>query len=68
VTEYGVPVSSTHVISGAIVGVGATRGKNAVQWDVVREMVTAWVITIPLALVIAYGGYYLIAALLPFLA
>jgi PiT family inorganic phosphate transporter len=68
VTEYGVPVSSTHVISGAIVGVGATRGKNAVRWDVVREMMTAWVITIPLALVIAWGGYYLIAALLPSLA
>jgi len=68
VTEYGVPVSSTHVISGAIIGVGATRGKNAVQWDVVREMVTAWVITIPLALVIAWGGYYLIAALFPALA
>jgi PiT family inorganic phosphate transporter len=65
VTAYGVPVSSTHVISGAIVGVGATRGKNAVQWDVVREMITAWVITIPLALAIAWGGYYLIAALLP---
>jgi PiT family inorganic phosphate transporter len=68
VTIYGVPVSSTHVISGAIIGVGATRGKNAVQWDVVREMMTAWVITIPLALVIAWGGYYLIAALFPALA
>lgn len=65
VTRYGIPVSSTHVISGAIVGVGATRGKNAVQWGVVREMMTAWVITIPLALVIAFGGYYLIAALFP---
>jgi PiT family inorganic phosphate transporter len=65
VTVFGIPVSSTHVISGAIVGVGATRGKNAVQWGVVREMMTAWVITIPLALVIAFGGYYLIAALFP---
>jgi len=68
VTKYGVPVSSTHVISGAIIGVGATRGKNAVQWDEVREMMTAWVTTIPLALVIALGGYYLAAALFPALA
>ena len=60
VTSYGVPVSSTHVISGAIVGVGATRGKNAVQWKVVREMVTAWVITIPLALVLSYVGYVIV--------
>lgn len=65
VTAYGIPVSSTHVISGAIIGVGATRGKNAVQWDVVREMMNAWVITIPVALVIAYGAYRLVAALFP---
>jgi PiT family inorganic phosphate transporter len=57
VTSYGVPVSSTHVISGAIVGVGATRGKNAVQWEVVREMLTAWVITIPLAMAVSWIGY-----------
>jgi PiT family inorganic phosphate transporter len=60
VTERGIPVSSTHAINGAIVGVGATRGRNAVQWHVVREMVTAWVITIPLAMVVAYGGYFII--------
>lgn len=61
VTERGIPVSSTHAINGAIIGVGATRGKNAVQWRVVREMVTAWVITIPLAIVVAYAGYFVIA-------
>jgi PiT family inorganic phosphate transporter len=63
VTSYGVPVSSTHVISGAIVGVGATRGKTAVQWEVVREMMTAWVITIPLALVLSYVGYLIVRTL-----
>ena len=63
VTSYGVPVSSTHVISGAIVGVGATRGKTAVQWEVVREMMTAWVITIPLALVLSYVGYLIVSTL-----
>jgi len=59
VTEVGIPVSSTHAINGAIIGVGATRGKNAVQWKVVREMMTAWIITIPLAIVVAWTGYFL---------
>jgi inorganic phosphate transporter, PiT family len=62
VTELGIPVSSTHAINGAIIGVGATRGKNAVQWKVVREMMTAWIITIPLAVTVAYGGYFLVVA------
>lgn len=61
VTERGIPVSSTHAINGAIIGVGATRGKNAVQWRVVREMMEAWVITIPLALIVAYAGYFVVA-------
>ena len=61
VTMQGIPVSSNHVISGAIVGVGATRGKNAVQWKVVREMMTAWVVTIPLAAIWAFVGYLLFA-------
>lgn len=61
VTEAGIPVSSTHAINGAIIGVGATRGRNAVQWRVVREMMTAWVITIPLALVVAWCGYFIVA-------
>jgi inorganic phosphate transporter, PiT family len=56
-TLYGIPVSSTHAINGAIVGVGATRGKDAVQWKVVREMMTAWIITIPLAFICAFAGY-----------
>ena len=61
VTERGIPVSSTHAINGSIIGVGATRGRNAVQWRVVREMMTAWVITIPLAMIVAYAGYFVVA-------
>ena len=61
VTEVGIPVSSTHAINGAIIGVGATRGKNAVQWRVVREMMTAWIITIPLSLAVAYAGYFVVS-------
>ncbi|MCK9581015.1 MAG: inorganic phosphate transporter [Methanoregula sp.] len=67
VTQQGIPVSSTHAINGAIIGVGATRGKSAVQWRVVREMITAWVITIPLALVVAYAGYFVVTVALIFL-
>jgi len=63
VTELGIPVSSTHAINGAIIGVGATRGRNAVQWRVVREMMTAWLITIPLAMAVAYCGYFIVALL-----
>jgi PiT family inorganic phosphate transporter len=64
VTRQGIPVSSTQAINGSIVGVGATRGRTAVQWSVVREMMTAWVITIPLALGISYAGYQIISFLL----
>jgi len=64
VTSYGVPVSATHVISGAIVGVGLTRGRNAVQWEVIREMMTAWAITIPLALILSLAGYHIVSFLL----
>jgi inorganic phosphate transporter, PiT family len=64
-TVYGIPVSSTHAINGAIVGVGVTRGKDAVQWTAVREMMTAWIITIPLAFICAFSGYFLVALILP---
>jgi PiT family inorganic phosphate transporter len=64
VTRQGIPVSSTHAINGAIIGVGATRGRTAVQWDVVREMMIAWVITIPLALVLSLIVYEIITYVL----
>lgn len=60
VTAGGIPVSSTHAINGAIIGVGAARGRNAVDWRVVREMMTAWLITIPLATACAWAGYFII--------
>jgi inorganic phosphate transporter, PiT family len=61
VTQQGIPVSSTHAINGAIIGVGATRGRNAVQWTVVREMMKAWVITIPLAMAVSWVGYLIVS-------
>lgn len=63
VTLFGVPVSSTHAISGCIMGVGATQGSSSVQWGVVRRIVTAWIITIPLTAAFAwvvFSGYLLI--------
>jgi PiT family inorganic phosphate transporter len=64
VTSYGIPVSSTQVMSGAIVGVGATRGVKAVKWEVPRQMMTAWVITIPLTFTVSWCGYLIVAVIL----
>jgi len=51
-TGLGIPVSTTQTITGAIVGVGAARRVSAVRWGVAREIVTAWVITMPAAAVV----------------
>jgi PiT family inorganic phosphate transporter len=50
----GVPVSTTHVINGTIVGVGVTRGRRAVQWDVFRAILVGWLTTIPLAVLVSW--------------
>ena len=52
-TQFGVPVSTTHAITGAIVGVGATRRLSAVRWGVAGQIIWAWVLTIPCAFSIA---------------
>ena len=62
VTSFGVPVSTTHAITGAIMGVGASRGTSAVQWGIVRQIVTAWILTIPITAVTAYIIYFLYRA------
>jgi PiT family inorganic phosphate transporter len=61
---FGIPVSTTHTITGAIVGVGATRRLSAVRWGVTRRIVWAWVLTIPGAAVIGAGLFHLLAPLL----
>jgi PiT family inorganic phosphate transporter len=58
-TYLGVPVSTTHTITGAVVGAGATRRLSAVRWGVARRVVFAWVVTIPAAGLIAAVGYEL---------
>ena len=54
-THLGIPVSTTHNISAAIMGVGAARRLNAIKWTVVERMVWAWLLTIPVAGLLAYG-------------
>jgi inorganic phosphate transporter, PiT family len=56
-TFLGIPVSTTHTITGAIVGVGATRRLSAVRWGVARRIVWAWILTIPAAAAIAAVSY-----------
>jgi PiT family inorganic phosphate transporter len=53
-TQLGIPVSTTHNISAAIMGVGAARRLNAIKWTVVERMVWAWILTIPVTAVLAY--------------
>ncbi len=62
-TLGGIPVSTTHTITGAIIGVGATRRLTAIRWGVARSIVWAWVLTIPAAGFIAAGTLLAIRAL-----
>ena len=63
-SHWGMPLSTTHVISSSIMGVGATRRLNAVKWTVVERMVWAWIMTLP---VTAGVGYLLTSVVLRFL-
>ena len=58
-THFGLPVSTTHTITAAIMGVGATRRLKAVRWGVAGNIVTAWVLTLPAAALVAAGVYLL---------
>ena len=58
-TWLGIPVSTTHTITGAIIGVGAARKVSAVRWNVASNIVVAWIITLPAAALIAAVFYWL---------
>jgi PiT family inorganic phosphate transporter len=60
VTVTGIPVSTTHTITGAIVGVGATKRLSAVKWGVAGKIIWAWVLTIPMSGLIAAVSYFII--------
>ncbi len=58
--QLGMPVSTTHVISSAIMGVGSARGPKGVRWGVARRILLAWVITIPAAAIVAAAAWFIL--------
>ena len=58
-TALGVPVSTTHTITGAIVGVGAARRTAAVRWHVAQRIVVAWIVTLPAAALMGAAVYWI---------
>jgi inorganic phosphate transporter, PiT family len=62
-TKYGYPLSTTHVISGAVLGAGATQRLSAVRWGVAGNIVVAWILTIPAAAAVAAALYWPIQAI-----
>lgn len=64
-TQLGIPVSTTHNISAAIMGVGAAKRFNAIRWTVVERILWAWVFTIPVSAALGYGFVRLLRALSP---
>jgi PiT family inorganic phosphate transporter len=55
----GAPVSTTHTITGSIIGVGATKRLSAVRWGVTINLLWAWILTIPISGLLAAGFYYI---------
>jgi len=62
-SHAGIPVSTTHTITGAIVGVGSTKGIRAVRWGVAGRIIWAWIFTIPASAIVATAIYFLVRAL-----
>ena len=65
-THFGIPVSTTHTITGAIVGVGATQRASAVRWGIAGRIVWAWILTIPAAGLMAAVSYHILALIVHF--
>jgi PiT family inorganic phosphate transporter len=62
-TVLGIPVSTTHTITGSIVGVGSIHRLSAVRWGVAGRIVWAWILTIPASAMIAAVSYFIVSAL-----
>ncbi len=60
VSQFGIPVSTTHTITGAIIGVGATKRLSAVRWGVTVSLLWAWILTIPVSAILAAIFYHII--------
>ena len=63
-THFGIPVSTTHTITGSIIGAGATKRASAVKWGVTTKIFWAWILTIPVSALIGASIYYLINAII----
>ncbi|MEI6049023.1 MAG: inorganic phosphate transporter [Bacteroidota bacterium] len=59
-THFGIPVSTTHVITGAIIGAGARKGVSAVKWGVTTNIFWAWILTIPVSALVSFFVYLLL--------
>ena len=57
---FGIPMSSTHVVNGTLIGVGLTRGKRSVNWKTLRNIIWAWILSAPLSAVFSYVLYKVI--------
>ncbi len=64
-SRLGIPVSTTHCISASIMGVGAARRLSGVRWGVAGNILTAWVLTVPVSAVISFGTYQLLRIVFP---
>ena len=62
-THFGIPVSTTHTITGAIIGAGATKGASAVKWGVTNRIFWAWILTIPVSAIFGAFIFFLISSL-----
>jgi PiT family inorganic phosphate transporter len=63
-THFGIPVSTTHTITGAIIGAGARKGVTAVKWGVTTKILWAWILTIPVSALLGAAIYYLFHSIL----
>ena len=57
-THYGFPISTTHVVTGSVMGAGATRGISAVRWGIAGNIAFAWILTLPAAGLVAAALFY----------
>jgi PiT family inorganic phosphate transporter len=64
-SQWGIPVSTTHTITGSIVGVGSTNRFSAVRWGLAGRIVWAWILTIPASALVAALSYWILRTLVP---
>jgi len=60
-TYWGIPVSTTHTVTGAIIGVGARKGVSAVKWGITKKIFWSWIFTVPISALIGATMYYLLS-------